>query len=86
MTYIIQGLAQLEREIAYLGGMCAASLMKKDIQLPPITAEEMEEDLDLVDEGAQQVMKQFINKYFHVKCVVLNELDKEGLYNFGQRA
>ena len=52
---LFQGLAHLEREISFLGGMCAASLMKKDIVLPPITAEEMEEDLDLVDEGAQQV-------------------------------
>ena len=54
-SFCFKGLAQLEREISYLGGMCAASLMKKDIVLPPITAEEMEEDLDLVDEGAQQV-------------------------------
>ena len=54
-VFYFKGLAQLEREISYLGGMCAASLMKKDIVLPPITAEEMEEDLDLVDEGAQQV-------------------------------
>ena len=52
---VLQGLAQLEREISFLGGMCAASLMRKDIVLPPVTAEEMEEDLDLVDEGAQQV-------------------------------
>jgi hypothetical protein len=25
----------LERELAYLGGMCAGSLIKKDISLPP---------------------------------------------------
>ncbi len=52
---MLQGLAQLEREMALLGGMCAASLMRKDLVLPAVTAEEMEEDLDLVDEGAQQV-------------------------------
>jgi E3 ubiquitin-protein ligase MYCBP2 len=29
------GLRHLECELAFLGGMCAASLMKKDLQLPP---------------------------------------------------
>jgi RCR-type E3 ubiquitin transferase len=29
------GLKHLESELAFLGGMCAASLMKKDLQLPP---------------------------------------------------
>ena len=62
-VFCFKGLAQLEREISYLGGMCAASLMRKDIVLPPITAEEMEEDLDLVDEGAQQVCS-FIERLF----------------------
>ncbi|CAG2064264.1 unnamed protein product, partial [Timema podura] len=35
--------------------MCAASLMKKDLLLPPISVEEMDEDLDLLEELAQQV-------------------------------
>jgi len=30
-----EGLARLEKEVASLGGMCAAALMKKDIVLPP---------------------------------------------------
>lgn len=30
----LAGLKQLESELAFLGGMCAASLMKKDILLP----------------------------------------------------
>ena len=30
-----EGLSQLEKEIAFLGGMCASSLIKKDIVLPP---------------------------------------------------
>ena len=48
--------------------MCAASLMKKDIILPPITAEEMDEDLDLIDEGAQQVIEQiFLTKTVNIK-------------------
>nr|CAD7599383.1 unnamed protein product [Timema genevievae] len=49
------GLKHLETELAYLGGMCAASLMKKDLLLPPISVEEMDEDLDLLEELAQQV-------------------------------
>ncbi|XP_013400127.1 E3 ubiquitin-protein ligase MYCBP2 [Lingula anatina] len=50
-----EGVMQLEKEVAYLGSMCAASLMRKDIQLPAASVEEVEEDLDLIDEGAQQV-------------------------------
>lgn len=30
-----EGLKHLERELAYLGGMCAASLMRRDLILPP---------------------------------------------------
>lgn len=26
----------LEKELSYLGGLCAASLIKKDLQLPPV--------------------------------------------------
>ena len=32
---VADGLAHLEKEVTYLGGMCAASLMRKDIVLPP---------------------------------------------------
>ncbi|CAE1311209.1 MYCBP2 [Acanthosepion pharaonis] len=44
----------LERELSYLGGMCASALMKKDLTLP-VGAEDVEEDLDSVEEGAQLV-------------------------------
>ncbi|XP_076446720.1 E3 ubiquitin-protein ligase MYCBP2-like isoform X7 [Babylonia areolata] len=47
----------LEKELTYLGGMCSASLMRRDIPLPPVTMEEMEEDLDLIEEGAQMVFE-----------------------------
>lgn len=30
----LQGLKHLEAELAFLGGMCAANLMKKDLMLP----------------------------------------------------
>lgn len=30
-------LIRLEHELAYLGGMCSANLMKKDLNLPGIT-------------------------------------------------
>lgn len=52
-----EGLRHLERELAYLGGMCAASLMRRDLILPPTSVGEFEEDLDLIDELAQQVYK-----------------------------
>ncbi|XP_042905925.1 E3 ubiquitin-protein ligase MYCBP2 isoform X1 [Parasteatoda tepidariorum] len=52
-----EGLKHLERELAYLGGMCAASLMRRDLILPPSSFGEMEEDLELIEELAQQVYK-----------------------------
>ena len=50
-----QSILHLEKELSYLGGMCASSLIKKDIVLPAGTVEEQEEDIDLVEEGAQLV-------------------------------
>jgi E3 ubiquitin-protein ligase MYCBP2 len=32
-----EGLKHLETELSFLGGMCAASLMKKDLLLPPVS-------------------------------------------------
>ncbi|PNF26946.1 hypothetical protein B7P43_G12700 [Cryptotermes secundus] len=52
-----EGLKHLETELAFLGGMCAASLMKKDLLLPPVSVEEMDEDMDVVEEVAQHVYK-----------------------------
>jgi len=34
MLLWFQGIIQLEKELAYLGSMCAAALMKKDLALP----------------------------------------------------
>ena len=31
---VFQGIIQLEKELAYLGSVCAAALMKKDLALP----------------------------------------------------
>ncbi|GFY47108.1 hypothetical protein TNIN_284731 [Trichonephila inaurata madagascariensis] len=52
-----EGLRHLERELAYLGGMCAASLMRRDLVLPPSTVGEIEEDMELVEELSQQVYR-----------------------------
>ncbi|XP_073976386.1 MYC binding protein highwire isoform X3 [Rhodnius prolixus] len=49
------GLKLLETELAFLGGMCSASLIKKDLVLPPSSADELEEDMEIVEELAQQV-------------------------------
>ncbi|XP_053398701.1 E3 ubiquitin-protein ligase MYCBP2-like isoform X4 [Mercenaria mercenaria] len=48
-------ICHLEKELSYLGGMCSSSLIKKDIMLPPVTVEELEEDMDYVEEAAQMV-------------------------------
>jgi E3 ubiquitin-protein ligase MYCBP2 len=46
-----QGLKNLEMELSYLGGLCSASLMKRNL---PLSSQEdaTEEDLDVVEENA----------------------------------
>lgn len=34
LFYVFKGIIQLEKELANLGGACAAALMKKDLALP----------------------------------------------------
>ncbi|XP_025027421.1 E3 ubiquitin-protein ligase MYCBP2 isoform X2 [Python bivittatus] len=50
-----EGIVQLEKELANLGGACAAALMKKDLALP--IGSELEEDLEMLEEAALQVCK-----------------------------
>ncbi|KAL7983914.1 hypothetical protein Chor_000790 [Crotalus horridus] len=50
-----EGIIQLEKELANLGGACAAALMKKDLALP--IGNELEEDLEILEEAALQVCK-----------------------------
>lgn len=50
-----ESIIQLERELSYLGGMCAASLIKKDVALPPVTVEEIDEDMEYIEEGSQLI-------------------------------
>ncbi|XP_039221603.1 E3 ubiquitin-protein ligase MYCBP2 isoform X11 [Crotalus tigris] len=50
-----EGIVQLEKELANLGGACAAALMKKDLALP--IGNELEEDLEILEEAALQVCK-----------------------------
>uniref|UniRef100_A0A8C4T2S5 E3 ubiquitin-protein ligase MYCBP2 n=1 Tax=Erpetoichthys calabaricus TaxID=27687 RepID=A0A8C4T2S5_ERPCA len=50
-----EGIIQLEKELAYLGGLCAAALMKKDLALP--IGNELEEDLEILEEASLQVCK-----------------------------
>ncbi|KAM8976197.1 E3 ubiquitin-protein ligase MYCBP2 isoform 3-T3 [Pelodytes ibericus] len=50
-----EGIIQLEKELANLGSVCAAALMKKDLALP--IGSELEEDLEIVEEAALQVCK-----------------------------
>uniref|UniRef100_A0A8C9U137 RCR-type E3 ubiquitin transferase n=1 Tax=Scleropages formosus TaxID=113540 RepID=A0A8C9U137_SCLFO len=50
-----EGVVHLEKELAYLGSVCAAALMKKDLALP--TGNELEEDLEILEEASLQVCK-----------------------------
>ena len=48
-----QGLKNLEMELAYLGGLCGASLMKRNLPLTLSTDDDgAEEDLELAEESA----------------------------------
>ncbi|KAF2357543.1 hypothetical protein FHG87_011699 [Trinorchestia longiramus] len=47
----------LEKELSYLGGLCAASLIKKDLKLPPVGGEEFEEDMEGAEEAGQAVLR-----------------------------
>ncbi|XP_076385847.1 MYC binding protein highwire isoform X12 [Megachile rotundata] len=49
------GLKNLEIELSFLGGACAASLMKRNLALPPVTNEEVEEDLEQMQETAKRI-------------------------------
>ncbi|KAK1123903.1 hypothetical protein K0M31_006933 [Melipona bicolor] len=49
------GLRNLEIELSFLGGACAASLMKRNLALPPVSNEEVEEDLELMQETAKRI-------------------------------
>uniref|UniRef100_T1JCF5 RCR-type E3 ubiquitin transferase n=1 Tax=Strigamia maritima TaxID=126957 RepID=T1JCF5_STRMM len=59
------GMKHLEKELAYLGGLCASSLMKKDLILPTASIDEMDDDLEVADEIAQRV--------FHAHSALLNK-------------
>ncbi|XP_059355583.1 E3 ubiquitin-protein ligase MYCBP2 isoform X7 [Carassius carassius] len=50
-----EGIIQLEKELSYLGSVCAAALMKKDLALP--IGNELEEDLEILEEASLQVCK-----------------------------
>ncbi|XP_073711045.1 E3 ubiquitin-protein ligase MYCBP2 isoform X21 [Misgurnus anguillicaudatus] len=50
-----EGIIQLEKELAYLGSVCAAALMKKDLALP--IGNDLEEDLEILEEASLQVCK-----------------------------
>ncbi|XP_035827428.1 E3 ubiquitin-protein ligase MYCBP2 isoform X3 [Aplysia californica] len=52
-----ESILMLERELAFLGGMCCSALMKKDIPLPSANLEEVDDDLEVIEEGARVVFE-----------------------------
>ncbi|GFN82137.1 myc binding protein 2 [Plakobranchus ocellatus] len=52
-----ESILMLEREMAFLGGMCCSALMKRDIPLPSATMEEVDEDIEVIEEGAMIVFQ-----------------------------
>ncbi|XP_050301011.1 E3 ubiquitin-protein ligase MYCBP2 isoform X2 [Anthonomus grandis grandis] len=51
------GLKHLEAELAFLGGMCAAALMKKDLMLPVI-GDEGDIDMEAAESAATQIFSE----------------------------
>ncbi|XP_077518796.1 MYC binding protein highwire isoform X2 [Amblyomma americanum] len=49
------GLLHLEKELSYLGGMCAASLLRRDLILPTVLPSDMDEDMEVAEFLAHQV-------------------------------
>ncbi|XP_063987126.1 E3 ubiquitin-protein ligase MYCBP2 isoform X2 [Diachasmimorpha longicaudata] len=49
------GLKNLEIELGFLGGACAASLMKKNLTLPTVSIEEIEENLKIAQDTAKRI-------------------------------
>ena len=54
------GLKNLEHELAYLGGVCAASLMSKSIQLPSVSTDDGGDDATAT---AEEVAQELYDKY-----------------------
>nr|AOV18880.1 myc binding protein 2 [Lymnaea stagnalis] len=52
-----ESILMLERELSFLGGMCCSALMKKDIPLPSANMEEIDEDMEIIEEGARVVFE-----------------------------
>ncbi|XP_064119634.1 E3 ubiquitin-protein ligase MYCBP2-like isoform X5 [Macrobrachium nipponense] len=50
-------LRHLEKELSYLGGLCAASLIKKDLCLPPVQGDDLDEEMELVEDMSLQVYR-----------------------------
>ena len=68
------GLRNLEHELAYLGGLCAASLLNKTIKLPPVSGEEVHEDATISEEIAQELSEKHQKVIFSKGVMKGNEL------------
>ena len=74
-----EGLKNLEMELAFLGGTCAASLMKKNIPLNHQNGfNTSKEDVDLIDDSAAEAYEMhssLLNKGFALERYGLHTLD-----------
>ncbi|KAH9488940.1 E3 ubiquitin-protein ligase mycbp2 [Bulinus truncatus] len=52
-----ESILMLEKELAFIGGMCCSALMKKDIPLPSTNMDEIDEDMEIIEEGARKVFE-----------------------------
>ena len=54
-----EGLKSIEHELAYLGGLCASSLMNKSIKLPLNLSKDATEDQSLIEASAQELYESY---------------------------
>jgi len=53
------GLKSIEHELAYLGGLCASSLMNKSLKLPQNTAKDSNDDHNNLEATAQDLYENY---------------------------
>lgn len=83
------GLLHLEKELAYLGGMCAASLLRRDLILPTVLPSDMEEDMEVAEFLAHQVFSShstLLSRGFALAHLPTIQQALEGSLSFSDRS
>ncbi|KAL3209805.1 hypothetical protein MRX96_037617 [Rhipicephalus microplus] len=83
------GLLHLEKELSYLGGMCAASLLRRDLILPTVLPSDVEEDMEVAEPLARQVFSShsvLLSRGFALAHLPTIQQALEGSLSFNDRS